>query len=316
MRMSRRQLLGTIAGAPLLMSVAGAGPAAAAPEPFSFAAFGCMPYGEKALPKFDRLLRTVGRSGCAFAFHLGDIKSGSERCTDAGNADILARLDAAEIPIIYTPGDNEWTDCHRQGDDPLERLAALRSRFFVRPGESLGRRRLALEHQGARGYPENARFMQGGVVFTTLHVVGSNNNLSDDPRARAEFEARNEANIAWLDASFDLAVASNAPAMVFAWQAEVFVPAKPGQDNGFMALVERLADSARAFGRPVLVVHADGHKLMFRRLSDATGAERPYLYFLQVMGSADMHAVRIMVDPADPAIFSYRPLLVPENGPY
>ena len=32
-----------------------------------------------------------------------------------------------EAPFIYTPGDNEWTDCHRENNgsfDPIERLTA------------------------------------------------------------------------------------------------------------------------------------------------------------------------------------------------
>ena len=39
--------------------------------------------------------------------------------------------------MIYVPGDNEWTDCHRAnngGYDPLERLAFLRAMFY--PGRS------------------------------------------------------------------------------------------------------------------------------------------------------------------------------------
>ncbi len=33
------------------------------------------------------------------------------------------------------------------------------------------------------------------------------------------------------------------------------------------------------------------------------------------MGEGEIHAVRIMVDPADPAVFGFRPLIVPENLP-
>ena len=41
-----------------------------------------------------------------------------------------------ESPLIYTPGDNEWTDCHRRsngGYDPLERLGRLRDVLFDEP---------------------------------------------------------------------------------------------------------------------------------------------------------------------------------------
>lgn len=45
------------------------------------------------------------------------------------------------MPLVYTPGDNEWTDCHRVNNgayDPLDRLAAVRKTFFPRPGFTLG----------------------------------------------------------------------------------------------------------------------------------------------------------------------------------
>ena len=52
-------------------------------------------------------------------------------------------------PVVYTPGDNEWTDCHKkkQGGhlgvdyadgDPLANLDLVRSIFFANPGYALG----------------------------------------------------------------------------------------------------------------------------------------------------------------------------------
>ena len=41
-----------------------------------------------------------------------------------------------EDPLVYTPGDNEWTDCHETKEfssgAPLNELAAVRSLFFAR----------------------------------------------------------------------------------------------------------------------------------------------------------------------------------------
>lgn len=82
--------------------------------------------------------------------------------------------------MIYVPGDNEWTDCHRRnngGYDNLERLAFLRHTMFAET-DSFGRRRLRLEHQGPPdgAYVENTRWKHGDVVFVGLNVPGSNNN--------------------------------------------------------------------------------------------------------------------------------------------
>ena len=79
--------------------------------------------------------------------HLGDIKSGSTECSDAYFAQIRGQFDRFVDPLVYTPGDNEWTDCHRVNNgayDPLERLAAIRDVFFDDPGRTLGERAIGV----------------------------------------------------------------------------------------------------------------------------------------------------------------------------
>ena len=42
-------------------------------------------------------------------------------------------------PLILTPGDNDWTDCHgveTRKFDPLQRVSKLRTMFFPRDGAS------------------------------------------------------------------------------------------------------------------------------------------------------------------------------------
>lgn len=282
-------------------------------RPFSFAAFGCQPYRHEDLDDFDRLIDEVGHR-TAFGVYVGDIKSGSSRCEDGVYQDRIARLDRSRVPIVYTPGDNEWTDCHRQGDDPLERLDHLRRVFFDRPDQSRGRRRMRLESQSLTqpahaAFVENATWAYGGVRFGTLHVVGSNNNFA----VPHEHAVRQAANLAWLDRCFDLAQAERAPAVVLCWQADVFVDAPSGQQSGFTALLDRLRAQTAAFEGRVLVVHADSHRLGMRRLVDASGRETPGLLLLQVMGAEDLHGMRIGVDASDPAVFTISPLLVPAN---
>ncbi len=70
-----------------------------------------------------------------------------------------ARDPAPVDALVYTPGDNEWTDCHRSNNgkyDPLERLAALRNGFFLFPNVTLGGRQLPLFTQADHdGLPEH-----------------------------------------------------------------------------------------------------------------------------------------------------------------
>ena len=93
--------------------------------------------------------------------------------------------------LVYTIGDNEWTDCHRAaagGFNPRERLTKLREMFFATPDKSLGQVPIAVESQ-SRAMPdfktycrECTRFEKNGVRFISVHVVGSNNGFeAQDP---------------------------------------------------------------------------------------------------------------------------------------
>ena len=114
-------------------------------------------------------------------------------------------------PFVVTPGDNEWTDCHKRKVnpfDPLERLAKVREVFF-QGDQSLGQRTLTLTQQSNDPkypkYRENARWIYGDIIFVTLHIVGSNNNLGRTREMDTEYAERNEANLAWMKEAVDLA---------------------------------------------------------------------------------------------------------------
>jgi hypothetical protein len=136
-------------------------------QDFSFALFGDLGYRPEQEPLVDNVLADINRTPLAFVVHVGDL--GSPRagsCTDAFWAHRLEQFRASSNPLIYTPGDNEWTDCHEQqgapGADPLERLGKLRNVFFESE-RSFGQRSIALtrQSQGAdpkfANYRENAR---------------------------------------------------------------------------------------------------------------------------------------------------------------
>ena len=147
----------------------------ALPEPLRFFALGDTPYSEGEFLQLEGLLAGVAEASPAFVIHVGDIKPGSSPCTDAYNARIAALFRALSVPVAYTPGDNEWTDCWRAGGDPPGRLAALRRTFYADPSA------LRLADLGAvqpdPEYPENYWFRAGGGLFVAIHVVGSNNGL-------------------------------------------------------------------------------------------------------------------------------------------
>jgi hypothetical protein len=73
--------------------------------------------------------------------HAGDVKSGSSTCSDERFADLAALYRTFDDPLVLTPGDNDWTDCHRANNGsyvPTERLDTIRELFFPRTGRTLG----------------------------------------------------------------------------------------------------------------------------------------------------------------------------------
>ena len=172
--------------------------------------------------------------GLSFAVHVGDLSSARYGCTDEMQARRLAQFNAVSHPLIYTPGDNEWTDCHEgqnvKGFDPLERLAKLRTVFF-QGEQSLGKRTMPLIRQSQdpdfAKYRENVRWDLGGVTFVTLHVPGSNNGLGRSPDGDTEFAERNKANTAWLRQAFAHAKAADSRAVMVLQQANMFPEMTP-----------------------------------------------------------------------------------------
>lgn len=287
----------------------------------AFVALGDLPYGppEKAGPPYRALIAAINRSKPAFSIHVGDFKSGSTPCSDEEFQRQLSHFGLFEAGLVYTPGDNEWTDCHRSsngGYDPLERLRTLRQRFFV-PGRSLGQKPLGVDNQSAlmpthAKYIENQRWMQQGVMFVTAHIVGSNNNLDPRrPQTREEFEDRDAANIAWIRSSFALAKVRGSKALVLAMQANPlgFFNFRGGvnADSGFATSVgQTLLPLAREASFPVLLVHGDTHSFRFDTPFRWQGEPVRNLWRLEVPGEGDVRAVQVAVDPSQPQPFAVR----------
>ncbi len=79
-------------------------------------------------------------------------------------------------------------------------------------------------------------------MYVTLNVTGSNNNLARTPEQDQEYIGRNDANLNWLNSTFDWAQAKNRIAVMVIWQADPWDPElKPGEDVGFKDTLETLA---------------------------------------------------------------------------
>ena len=113
---------------------------------FAFAIIGDHPYDAAQEAKVPNLMTDLDAATIAFIIHNGDFKSGSSLCSDALFLSRYNVFQSSKHPFIYLFGDNEWTDCHRAGSDPLERLAMLRT-LFTQENTSLGRKVLPLTRQ-------------------------------------------------------------------------------------------------------------------------------------------------------------------------
>lgn len=318
-----------LSGLLLVLALAVPLPCAAA-EPFRFMAIGDMPYYiPKDYEKVDRLIAKINNgTGAAFTVHVGDIKSGSTLCSEEIYQKVLDQFQSFEKPLIYTPGDNEWTDCHRQnngGHDPVERLGVVRKMFFPVPEKTLGKQPMAVESQSVvmaekfARYVENIRFVKNDVLLVTAHVVGSNNNFEPrDPKAVMEFFERDKANIAWLDAAFAKAKVENLKAVVVMAQADLYdikqqYPAVPAA-SGFIGTIKAFERGSKIFAGPILYIHGDEHRFVIDRMVGTDLKPIPHAMRLQVFGAREVHGVLVGVDPNSAGVFSFTPVIIPENG--
>lgn len=302
--------------------------------PVDLAVIGDTPYGASQIEDFPNLLAAIDADArISSVVHLGDIKNGSSRCDDAYFAQIFAGFSTLTIPLVYTPGDNEWTDCHRANNgayDPLERLEALRKLFFPVAGLALagGFKQLMTQADdaGFEKFVENQLWFEAGVAFGTVHVVGSNDSKVpwytddttgtkvDDPARRdAERSARNAATLAWLDRLFNVAAEQKAAGVAIMMQADMFDPASASLD-AFDNITQRIAARAKAFGKPVLLLQGDSHVFVADKPLENGNVVHgvtiavPNLTRIVVQGSTTAPLtewLRLHVDASTPAVFTW-----------
>jgi hypothetical protein len=285
-------------------------------NPLIFTAIGDQPYFSDEA--FNRLIKKINQDeSSSFTIHVGDIKRGSNFCSDEYFLKIKKQFDHFEKPLIYTPGDNEWTDCHRANNgsyDQLERLNKLRSIFFTEKN-SLGKSKIPLERQGDlmpayAPYVENARWSMDDVYFITINQPGSNNNLQEDiPGAVAEYKDRNAANMIWLKNSFELAKKNHAQAIVLSMQSDIFDPRLP-KESGFAEFIKTIALLSKTYPKPILMIEGDSHSYVVDQpIKDQNGQTINNLLRLIVPGANLVEAVQVKVDTKKNAVrevFSFK----------
>ncbi|MCH8808698.1 MAG: hypothetical protein IH993_02525 [Proteobacteria bacterium] len=300
--------------------------AVAAAEGLRFLVFGDAPYTKRQIEMLKNTVAPAIRNAeSSFLIHLGDFKGGGESCIDDFIQTRYEQLmDLRPGRVFYTPGDNEWTDCDRPYLEPpsseLESLDFLRSLILSRPLNLPDDWHYA--NQEEQGFPENARWTQGNVMFATVHMVSTNNGrrqilLDDIETALGLVDARDKANLVWLRAAFDAAGTSDSGAVVIATQADVTKHAGSALCNhsllkkcdAFAAFRDQLLDHAASFNKPVLLVHGDTNPFCLdKKFGEKTA---PKLWRLNALGDGsevDATVVTVQLDnPEEP--FAIAPLM-------
>lgn len=298
----------------------------ASAQPVSFGLFGDTPYSHWERERLPDLMAEMDREDLAFVVHDGDFKNGSSACSDEVMRDILGVFQASRHPLVYVPGDNEWTDCHRQnngGYGPLERLGKLRELFFA-GDTALGQRPMLLERQSRdpafASYRENVRWEAGGALFVGLNLPGSENNFHGQARSGGpvpEFVERSAANRAWLAQAFALARANQLAGLMIVIQANPeFEDAIAGKIHpGYQDFLTQLGEETQAFAGQVVLVHGDSHRQQINQPMLDAASRQVVRNFTRVetFGSPFMGWIKATVDAADPRVFRFspRPLRVP-----
>ena len=332
--------------------------------------WGDLPYSAEQAAVIPNLIADMNSQNLAFTAHDGDLRqgSGSPNCAD-GSIYTRAALyfGSLHAPAIFTPGDNDWTDCDRKslgvdGRNSLQELSNERTIFFGTP-YTLGQTQFLQEVQATplcKGFGsannnsgassdvtktqtatytevpcvENRRWIVGTVMYATINIQGSCNNLCDDYPDPVEYAARNAAGIQWMKDTFATAVGQNCVAVMFITQAD------PGFDDtdgaraptrnantlveddalkltdGYHDFLVALRAQVIAFGKPVAYVHGDSHYFRVDKpLLDSTGKRVTNFTRVETFGDhqptlGDVNWLKVNVDPASREVFSYEPQIV------
>ncbi len=334
---------------------------------YAIGLWGDLPYSDtQAQSGVPNLIADMNNSEIEFSVHDGDLKAGSgtpgsatpTTCANALYTQALGYFNSLWKPAMFTPGDNDWTDCDRSSNgsfNDVERLTHERQVFFS-TDHSLGRQImqqtvqsspdcLGWDYEQNKTVPapcvENRRWTYKKVTYATINVQGTCNNRcgssqGDTTGDEPEYQARNAADLQWLQETFDEAHAEGSVAVMIIGQAD---PGFDGSDatraptrdprtlaetdsapDGYVDFLKKLRDLTIAFRKPVVYVHGDSHYFRVDKpLQDSSGQRVENFTRVetfgdnQANGNRDAQWVKALVDPNSRDVFAFQAQIVPAN---
>jgi hypothetical protein len=211
-----------------LLGLLGGSAGAAVGDPVVFSVFGDVPYRDSEIDDLEQHIANLNQySPSAFLVHVGDILSGSEVCRETRYQTVSDILKTSEIPVFVLPGDNEWLGC----SDPNQGWAWWEEHFLGIEENFCG----VWPVESHADLPENFAFVRDGVLFIGLNYV------SGSPSGVTQVAAD------WVNAQFAAHGGSARAAVIFA------------QKEAGGKLFDAVQARGRAFAKPVLYLHGNGH---------------------------------------------------------
>ena len=277
-------------------------------EGLSYPIFGYFPPGA-ARQAWLSVIDDINNSESELNMYIGDIgtpldglaKDGYASLCDVDNGteltDKINNLKSFKQPLVYTPGDNEWSQCYQNYSfgpsvtnypdtfdlNPITQLEKIRSLAFPSADHSLGASR-QVKLRRHEGYPELVMFIYGNILFMTLHIpqddncpqysyVAGSNVLTTDSTC-AEFTGRHQANLFWIEEGFREAQRANVRGLYLGEHADLYI----SEDGTFSQynscdgstyasytdVIEKINQQSLLYPKiEVLVVSGDAHVLRF-----------------------------------------------------
>jgi hypothetical protein len=239
-----------------------AAPAFAEPAEFSF---GVVAHARASNAEDNNALlsalEATDSDNLAFVVTQG-IKPANVPCTDKVYLRQKYALDDARNGVIVSLAATDWARCPPESgkSSAIGRIGRLRDLFFF-DDFSLGGSRIPVIRQSTiakfRGFPENARWQIGDVMFATVNLPSNNNNYVVDAGRNSEFEDRLIANRDWLNRVFTFAHREKAAGIVlFSDSNPLAAPrSSSNQRDGLAETRKLLSNLAAKFPGKILIVH-------------------------------------------------------------
>ena len=245
------------------------------PNAIKFYVTADVPYDASQEDKIIRDMETIP-GDADFVVHLGNIQDAFvTMCPQQAYISARAILRKSIAPVFVLPGPHDWTNCPNPTlamKDWTNQLGYF-ERHFV---HSFG-----VTHQ--LGNEENFGFLDKGVLFMGIHLVGGRKGDKE------EWRVRHAKNVRWVEEQLAQVPKEKYRALV------LLANARPSElhDDFF----SQIMDDVSALGKPVLYIHANAGSGVFEQYSPFPNA--PNLIAVQIPSGGTNPPMKVAVGEGD-----------------